>query len=56
MSPEAAKAYGIIDSVYMPPEKVGAASQGLPAASNPASGTGKGGSAKAADGPAPAGA
>jgi hypothetical protein len=55
MSPEAAKAYGIIDAVYTPPEKVGAASSGLPAASNPGSAAGKGSAAKAADGPAPAG-
>jgi ATP-dependent Clp protease protease subunit len=36
LSPEAAKAYGIIDAVYTPPEKAGATSSGLPAASNPA--------------------
>jgi hypothetical protein len=52
MSPEAAKTYGIIDAVYTPPEKVGATSPGLPAASNPAREI----TAPADDGPAPAGA
>jgi ATP-dependent Clp protease protease subunit len=52
MSPDAAKAYGIIDAVYTPPEKVGGAASGLPAASNPA----KNASKKEADEPTPAGA
>jgi ATP-dependent Clp protease protease subunit len=51
MSPEAAKAYGIIDAVYTPPEKVGGAASGLPAASNPA----KDASKREADEPVPAG-
>jgi ATP-dependent Clp protease protease subunit len=51
MSPDAAKAYGIIDAVYTPPEKVGGAASGLPAASNPA----KNASKKGADEPTPAG-
>ena len=52
MSPDAALAYGIIDAVYTPPEKVGAAAPGLPAASNPA----KEVPLNADGGPAPAGA
>jgi hypothetical protein len=51
MSPDAAKAYGIIDAVYTPPEKAGAPAPGLPAASNPAAGV----PPTADGGPAPAG-